>query len=430
MRGTRMISAGLLDSGFASLATFAVGLYAARALDAEVLGVYALFFSAFVMVSALTSKLFFVPAEAWVVSAYEQRREVLLRSTTRLIPFAFLISPVIVALSMLLVPEVDAAGVVTALAATTAACGAVSPLQDHVRRTLHIAERSWAAATVSGVQFLGAVGSIVALRVGGVEAAWIPFGALTAANVLSVTVAYALSGCWTVTESVALRIRDLVEEGRWLVSASLVSRGSDLAGSALIGALGGAAALGFAEAARVVAQPIVVLGTGLAAVLGPKAMDAGVRRDEATARQVGRRFITVMGVATVAYLLFTLLPAHLNPLAVLVPAAFEIPGLVALTVVAGAAAAASFVWGSELVAVGRSSWILPTDSVGAVARVGVAVTAGWIGAFAAPIGVGLGGIARLIGYGRSRHLHYDAPPSGPSTGRAEVRGVATQEMAR
>lgn len=169
MRNTRLVSAGLLDSGLASLATFGIGLYAARMLDAEVLGVYALFFSAFVMASAVAAKLFYVPAEAWVISTYDDGREVLFSQMLKVLPLTLVVSPLITGLALLLVPEIDTAGVVVGIAVTTALCGMISPLQDHCRRTLHIAAMSPAAAVVSGVQLLGAVAAMVILHVQGVE---------------------------------------------------------------------------------------------------------------------------------------------------------------------------------------------------------------------------------------------------------------------
>lgn len=407
MRSPRMVSAGLIDSGLASLATFGVGLYAARMLEAEVLGVYALFFSAFVMASAVAAKLFYIPAEAWVVSAYESGREVLFKQMLKVLPLTLVVSPLITGLAFLLVPEIATPEVIVGIAATTALCGIISPLQDHCRRTLHIASMSSAAALVSGVQLAGAILAMTILHGLGVGTEWIPFGALAIANVFSLATAYALSGFWRTVSHARLRVGHLLEAGRWLASASVISRGADLAGAAIIGALGGASALGFAEAARVVAQPVVVLGTGLSAVMSPKAMEAGARGDRAGANLVGRRFLWAIKLTTVAYLAVVTFNWIGNPFALLVPAAYDVPGLVAVTVIAGALAAASFVWASELVAVGRSSWILPTDTAAAGARLAAAVTAGVIGAFAAPLGVGLGGATRLLGYGRSRQRNYD-----------------------
>ncbi len=405
MDRSRLISAGLLDSGFASLATFGIGLYAARLLESDILGVYALFFSAFVMASALAGKLIFVPAEAWAVATLDDGREGLLRQTLRLLPLVMLISPVVTALAWLMAPEVTQ-DVVLGIALTCAACGMISPVQDHCRRTLHIASKSDQAAIVSMVQFLAAVVALYWLHARGVPRAWVPFGALTLANLASVTVAYGLSGFWRVADQVRVGLGELVEAGRWLVSATVVSRGADLIGSALIGGLGGAAALGFAEAARVVAQPVVVLGTGLSSVIGPRAMEAGARGERERANRIGQAFLAVIGLATALYLVVAAVPWNWNPLVRLVPNAFEVPGLVACTVVAGALSAASFVWGSELVAVGRSAWILPTDSVAAALRVGASISAGIMGAFAAPLGTGLSGLARLVGYCRCRKLHY------------------------
>jgi hypothetical protein len=50
----RVDSAGLLDAGLAFLVAFTIGLYAVRSLRGQGLGVYALFFAAYLLASCST----------------------------------------------------------------------------------------------------------------------------------------------------------------------------------------------------------------------------------------------------------------------------------------------------------------------------------------------------------------------------------------
>ena len=55
----RALPAGLLDAALASLASFIVTFYAARSLPAAGLGIYALFFNAFIMAAVVPTQLLF-----------------------------------------------------------------------------------------------------------------------------------------------------------------------------------------------------------------------------------------------------------------------------------------------------------------------------------------------------------------------------------
>jgi ABC-type glycerol-3-phosphate transport system permease component len=84
MRLRHALSAGLLDAGLASLATLAVGVYAARSLSAAELGTYALFFSAFTVAAVLPTQLLLVPAEVATLLEGPHERLRVLRSGWRL----------------------------------------------------------------------------------------------------------------------------------------------------------------------------------------------------------------------------------------------------------------------------------------------------------------------------------------------------------
>src|SRR5665811_1076973 len=63
MRLRSAVPAGLLDSSLSSLATFAIGIMAATQLPLEALGVYSLFFTAFLLATVVPTQLIFLPAE-------------------------------------------------------------------------------------------------------------------------------------------------------------------------------------------------------------------------------------------------------------------------------------------------------------------------------------------------------------------------------
>ena len=143
--------AGLLDAGFASLARLAVGIYAARALTASDLGAYALFFSAFVFASVVPMQFVLVPAELATLPAAQRARVALLRQSWRIgAPMAA--ATALVAAVAAVVGAEAATTVLWALAVTMTACAMLTPLQEHLRRVLHLAGMSWSAAVVSLVQ--------------------------------------------------------------------------------------------------------------------------------------------------------------------------------------------------------------------------------------------------------------------------------------
>jgi hypothetical protein len=73
-RARRLLPAGLLDAGLASLASFVVGVYAARFLPASELGAYALFFTAFLLAAVVPAQLILTPAEIAAVGVARGER--------------------------------------------------------------------------------------------------------------------------------------------------------------------------------------------------------------------------------------------------------------------------------------------------------------------------------------------------------------------
>ena len=80
----RQLPAGIVDSGFASLAGFAVALTAVNVFDDVDRGVYAIFFTAFVMGALLANELIFTPAEVEAVSVPVPARLSLVAQSLRL----------------------------------------------------------------------------------------------------------------------------------------------------------------------------------------------------------------------------------------------------------------------------------------------------------------------------------------------------------
>ena len=144
--------------------------------------------------------------------------------------------------------------------------------------------------------------------------------------------------------------------------------------------------LGYAEAARVVAQPVLVLATGLTAVLAPKAMEAAMHYDLDAARHTRRVYLSIMAGGGVLYLAAAATPWILNPMKYLVPAAYVVGGLVAITIVANLVSAAMYLDINELLGAQKARPMAAVAIITSPILVLVALTAKATGAFARPVG--------------------------------------------
>jgi O-antigen/teichoic acid export membrane protein len=426
MRLRYALPAGLLDAGFASLATLGVGVYAARTLAASELGAYALFFSAFLFAAVVPNQLVLVPAEVATLPVARIQRLGLLRQTWRLgVPTAVAAAAVTAAAAAAAAKAPR--DLVLPLAVSTTVCGAVSPLQDHLRRVLHLAGVSWRAACVSAVQLLAVAGFLGVFALAGVPAAWRPFGALALANVVSLTSGFALARrerrAFAVPRS---RVRDAMQSGRWLLLIEATMTGAMFLSAVAITHLASPAAVGHAEAARIVAQPVFVLTVGLATVLAPRSMEAAAARDRLAARRVLLPFTLLLVAASLAYGAVTVTRWPGNPVGVLVPPAYVVPGLVPFTVLALLFHSVAVMLRGELLGGG---WARVLPRVGAVAGVLqclAAVTAVSIGALARPLGMALSGAVLLVGYGwRRRAMYASAPAETEAAGAAATLNPTT-----
>ena len=384
----RRLPAGMFDAGFASLATFAAGLVAVNQLGDTDRGVYAVYFTAFLLGTVLPRNLIFTPAEVRAVAFPVEAR-------LKLLPWSLTLGtgPAVLGASSVLIAAAVTAPYATSeilipLAVTSALATVLSPLQDHVRKMLHMATMSWQATAVSIAQFVSVTMAIGAMLALDTNRAWIPFGALAIANAVSLTFSWIvvrLSG--SLAPPQRLHFWELASKGKWLI---VQASGSAIAGftvAVIISWLAGPDALGFAESARVVAQPILVLAAGLTAVLATRSMRAGMDGDERTARRTSRIYLWIVGLAGVGYMAIAGWDWFLNPMSHIVPSAYSVSGLVALTVAANIVIAAVFLQINELLgahkerALARISW-----SVAPVLLLG-GLTAGVTGAFARPLGM-------------------------------------------
>jgi hypothetical protein len=407
----RLLAPGLFDAGCSSLATFLAGLYATRYFDPVLLGAYALFFTAFVLATVVPTQLVFTPAEIRGLPGAGIQRLRLLDRSIRLGIIPSLI-PALLAASVALAGAEDVAISAMLPLATTAVLAAfISPIQDHVRRTLHLAGVSWRAAVVSIVQVLATGLSLAALTILGAPLGSVPFGALAVANVASLA-----CGLFLARERHRLHelepsdLHDLLRIGRWLLVGGATPAAAAFISGLLITHLAGAVAMGHVEAARLVGQPVLVLATGLSAITAPPLMEAGRGGEQRAGRRIGRGFEAAMLGGGLAYLAVVGPNWPLNPLLVIIPAAYQIGGLAALTVIANIVLALGSAYRYELLGGGRERTLIGLEGSAGALQCIATTTAAAIGSYAGPLGLLIQGAARwlLFQFARVR-LYADAP---------------------
>lgn len=388
------VTAGQLDAGLASLGSFVAGLYAVRELSPMDLGAYALMFSAYVMVTQFSAQLIYTPSEVHSVGWDQARRLSGLRESTRKgAKVAVAASTGMVIAALPLVGSVSGDTVV-AFVGSGLLLAMISPLQDHVRRTFHLAGQSWNAATMSAALVVATSGGI--FGVGALSPAWAPFGGLFIGNVVSLM----LSRRWLHGLGPAPDVpsyRELFSRGRWLLGVGLASTGFGYLAATLVKILAGVTALGYVEGARVVAQPINIVSLGLVAVVAPQAMEAALEKDHQRARRWRVRFLLLLSVVAVPYALLIGGSWSANPLVGLIPNAYAVEGLVALSLVAAFLNSASNPWRAELMAARLEGVLGRSVAVtGFLESAVVAGTAGAAGPAALPIGHGIAAAARWM----------------------------------
>ena len=408
------MAAGVLDAGLASFATFLVGLYAVRVLDPTTLGGYALCYQAIFLVGIVPGHLIFAPAEVAAVGFQPGRRlDQMHRSLALGTPVA-LAAALAASLWVLVAPAELDADTVRALTATAVGLAFLSPIQDHLRAMLHSGDASWIAVAVSATQLVTVAIALVALSWLEVPAPWLPFGALAIANLVSLTVGLvAIRRDRKPSVSTGYRFAELVVPGRWLTAGGRLSPAAGFAAAAVVSRLAGADALGYAEAARVVAQPIWVLAVGLSSVMRPKSMEAARRRARGEARAISRTFVASIALAGAGCMAVFGPPWRWNPLLWLLPNAYVIGGLTLLTLLSQTVAGVLFPYRSELIGAGRADATTKIELGAGVVRVGVALTAATTHAYAIPLSFLTAGIVRGLVYRRLLDRLYAEPAPEP-----------------
>lgn len=399
---------GIFDSGLSSLATFGVGFFAIRTLEPAVLGAYSLVATALFLTSLLPAQLVFTPLEIQALTLPARDRPRLLTHTIPLGVAPALLAALLTPLWVFFAPGTSR-DVVVALTTTGAICAFASPIQDHVRRVLHLGDASWAAAIVSAAQLLGAAGVILSMSMLGTPATWIPLGALASANVLSSLVGLVLAWRVGAREGTPpdFDLPGAIRAGRMLVLVAFMPASIEFVAAAVVARVAGAAMLGYAEAARVVAQPIWVLATGLAAVMVPQSMAAAHERRMLDARRLARRHASLIASFALLYILVAGYAWPWNPLRILLPKAYVLTGMVSLMIVANCFLAFSALGHAELLGGRRQATRLRIETVSNVVRLGMIAGTKWLGAFAIPVGMIALGIVRRVAIDRSLRVYYE-----------------------
>jgi O-antigen/teichoic acid export membrane protein len=358
------VPAGILDSAFSSTATFLVSLLAVHELGPTDLGVYALAFTAFLFIATLPAALIFIPSEVAAIAGAEGvgRLGVLRRS----IPVgarAAILASVLGTAAMLAIP-IDASWTArTGMAGGLLLLGMTSPIQDHLRRLLHAATHSAAAAAVSLVQ-LGAVilGASAFLLAGLGHRAWVPFTVLGLANLTSllVAIAYSRRALQGVTARIGFDLRRVLGTGRWLLSSQLAGAALGFILVAIVGSFSGSAAIGFGEAARTLTQPPTVLVVGLLSVVGPEIQSAASRRKHHRVRSLQLAF----GVPVIAMsCLWGLLIIPAGPSTVVrhfFPGAYQVKDLLVVTLIAQVLTYSNNIFSGPFLALGKARRLATT----------------------------------------------------------------------
>ncbi|MEE9184172.1 MAG: glycosyltransferase, partial [Acidimicrobiia bacterium] len=384
------------------------------------------FFGAFRLATVIPSWLLFVPAEVAALPYSRSRRITLLRRSLALGTGPSLLAAPLVTVAWVFVlvfggSSVDSSTLI-AFSVSGIAAAFLSPIQDHVRRMLHLADRSWRAASVSVVQLLSVVVAVGVLQSTSIGDAWIPFGALAIANAISLPAGLILSLGEHDRITERLHITELFRSGRWLLTQELTFSTGDFLVIGIVYILAGPLVAGYAEAARQAARPLAVTAEGLRAVLGPRSMESGSTVSPARARAISRTFSRWIMSAGVAYLAMASFKWVGNPLAYIdkLSGAYVVTGLVAVTIIANIVQGLMESPRAELIGGGAEEEMARIEWSAAASRLGVAATSGVTGGFAVPISmIAMYGV-RWLGYSKELDRLYTPPGTHPQGEKPRV----------
>lgn len=396
---TGAVPAGLVDSALSSLGSFVVGLAAVRYLGLVDLGVYALAYTAFLLGASVPTMLVLTPREVHAIAVPDRERRlgIVRGSLLHSLPVS-VVAGAVVGLGPLIVPSGAPLSTRLAFTGSLLAVCALSPLQDHLRRVLHMADRSWQAAATAGIQVATILGSFAVLvPLDLARHPVVPFSVLALANAVSGT--YALTRCWQAPgTALHLSLRGALHQGRPLLLGTVASfSGGFVIVAAMTAATGPAEAARY-EAARLLAQPVSVVIVGLLAALGPRIMSSVAAGDAPAARSWIRRCVLVAGALVVPYVALTGLWQDGNPLRLLVPRAFDTEHLLPAMVVAQAVGYLVAAYRYVPLALRKVRHVLVIELVAAGTSMGLAVVLAGRGAWGGLIAAGIGAAVALAAF--------------------------------
>ncbi len=426
----RSLPAGIADIALASLTSFLVGIDAARHLDADLLGLWGLLFSAYLLASIVPLAFVLTPFEAALVARPGMDQLRALPHTAGLGALVGLPAAMAaMALPLAFSRDLDAStgwrlGVIGVV------LGVTSPLQDHTRRLMHQVSWSNGAAATSAVQFTVAVVAVLGLRAGGLDDVYVPPLTLAASNVVSLAFALAVARVRARSGTrPKVALRGVFREGGWLLGAGIVDRATHSACLALISLWAGLAAAGAYEATRVAAQPVLVLALAVLSVYKPQMMRNAVSGRRQDARRTNAIFGGLVLGASIAYTVPVSFAWALNPLPWLMPAAFDHGGFLLAVLVATAISALAMAPTWELIGSSHARDFARHLISLSVAMVGVCVVAllAGVGVYAWPLAFGLRSVALLVQLTRESSRLYrngDSNHEGADSGAQERVGPA------
>jgi O-antigen/teichoic acid export membrane protein len=392
------LPAGIVDAGFASLATFVAGLIAVTLLNDVDRGIYAVFFVAFNLGAILAYQLVYVPAEIVAVGRPEKQRLTIIDDSLRIGRLPALGGSMVILAATASTSPIAEVGLAIPLTVSALIATYLSPTQDHLRRTLHIANRPWHAAYMSIVQFVVTTAAIGLMWVFDVPVAWIPFGSLAIANTLSMAFGrYLIYRDRHGAEAPSsVTFRELSLQGRWLLFQAIIPALAAFATANIITYLASPEAMGYAEAARIVAQPIMVAASGLTSALRPRVMEAAILRDFPISKRVQKLYLGLIVAAAAVYIPIVGFNVSWNPILRIVPAAYEVEYLVIAAVASNVVMGSQFLVVNEMMAAHRARALTIVEALATPLRLLAAVSAVAIGAFALPFSQIVNGFNVLV----------------------------------
>jgi len=155
-------------------------------------------------------------------------------------------------------------------------------------------------------------------------------------------------------------------------------------------------------------------------------MQAAAQRRPELARRARNVFLAVLSVSGSAYLLIAGVAWSWNPLAWLVPKAYVVSGLAAVTILGNVINGFALPRRFELMGGRRERKLARAESLTTVLEVAFVFTAPWTQSFAIAAGDLIGKAARWLGFRRAMAGHYRdvGNPVEPPVARARIAAAA------